>query len=41
MGEDITHEEEYTYKKIDLTDQTVTYGELTMSFDDFLSVGVM
>lgn len=37
VGETITHEEEYTYKKIDLTNQTVQYGHLIMSFDDFLS----
>lgn len=37
VGKDITHEEEYSYKEIDLVNQTVTYGEMVMSFDKFLS----
>lgn len=36
VGDTITHEEEYSYKKIDLTNQTVTIGDSTMTFDTFL-----
>ena len=36
VGEDITHEEEYSYKEIDLVNKTITYGELEMSFEKFI-----
>ena len=37
VGDEITHEEQYPYKEIDLVNQTVTYGEMEMTFDEFLS----
>jgi hypothetical protein len=36
MGEHITHEEEYNYKEVNLTNNTVTIGNTTFSIDKFL-----
>lgn len=36
VGSEITHEEEYEYKEIDLINKTVTYGDMTLSFEKFL-----
>lgn len=40
VGDTITHEEEYSYKKIDLTTRTVTVGHMTLDFEDFLGKAV-
>lgn len=36
VGEEITHEEEYSYKEIDLVSQTITYGEMVLPFSKFI-----
>lgn len=38
IGEEITHEEEYEYKEVNLITNTVTVGQMTMTFEDFLKV---
>ena len=38
IGDEITHEEQYEYKEINLINGTVTVGQMTMTFDDFLKV---
>lgn len=40
IGSEITHEEQYEYKEIDLVRHTVTVGQMTFTFDDFAKVGV-
>jgi hypothetical protein len=37
VGE-VTHEEEYDYKEVDLINQTVTVGQMTFSIDEFRKV---
>lgn len=36
IGADITHEEEYEYKEVNLIKQTVTIGNTTYSLDEWL-----
>ena len=38
IGSEITHEEEYEYKEINLVNLTVTVGQMKLSFEDFVTV---
>lgn len=38
IGSEITHEEQYEYKEIDLLQHMVTVGQMRMTFDDFAKV---
>lgn len=37
IGSEITHEEEYSYKEINLVNKTITYGEMVLSFESFVA----
>lgn len=38
IGSEVTHEEEYEYKEIDLVNNTITVGQMTFSIEDFVTV---
>ena len=40
IGSEITHEEQYEYKEINLLLGTITVGQMTFSIDEFLKVSV-
>lgn len=40
IGEDITHEEQYEHKVIDLTDNTVSIGDTAYKMDEWLAAMV-
>lgn len=41
IGSEITHEEQYDTKEIDLLQHQVRIGQMTMTFDEFMKVGVL
>jgi hypothetical protein len=40
-GAEITHEEEYSYKKVDFLSKTVQVGSLILPFEEFLKLNVL
>lgn len=40
IGSEITHEEQYEYKEVNLVNQTVTIGNTTFKLDEFISAVV-
>lgn len=40
MGEEITHEEQYETKEVNLVNKTISVGQMTMPLEQFLEVSV-
>lgn len=38
IGSEVTHEEQYEYKEVNLVNKTVTVGQMKFSIDEFVSV---